>query len=95
MRIKYELENILERNITTLEKNLDLFRTDNSNFVIKIISLHWIDGKKYDGKDLCLHGKETTIPINQYKAVIFNYADKIKTFYSKSLPKEFSYEYNK
>lgn len=35
--------------------------------------------------------KETTIPINQYKAVIFNYADKIKTFYSKSLPKEFSY----
>ncbi len=29
---------------------------DGSNFVIRIIDLHWIDRKEDNGKDLCLHG---------------------------------------
>ena len=32
------------------------FKIDDSNFVIRIIDLHWIDRKEDDGKDLCLHG---------------------------------------
>ncbi|BCZ46795.1 hypothetical protein psyc5s11_28620 [Clostridium gelidum] len=34
----------------------DSLEVNGSNFVIKIIDLHWIDGKEDDGKDLCLHG---------------------------------------
>ncbi|MZK51436.1 hypothetical protein [Clostridium beijerinckii] len=34
----------------------NLLEIDDSNFVISIIDLHWIDRKEDDGKDLCLHG---------------------------------------
>ena len=34
----------------------DSLEVSGSNFVIKIIDLHWIDRKEDDGKDLCLHG---------------------------------------
>lgn len=35
---------------------VDSDKINSSDFEIRIIDLHWIDSKKDDGKDLCLHG---------------------------------------
>lgn len=60
----------------------DSLEVDGTNFVIKIIDLHWIDRK------------ETIISNDEYEKIIFNYADKLKNFYDNSLPKILSEDYH-